>query len=141
MARSRRYEFKKSTMREAFARSGGFCEAVGVAYGLKPGQRCNTPLDGKRKEYDHYPLPATMEGSEVLDNCVVCCVQCHKHKTATLDIPVQAKTKRVSDKRLNITRQKPQWPGQRLGSGNNQRRATTAIPPKFPGDILARKVQ
>ncbi|WP_131798193.1 HNH endonuclease [Devosia elaeis] len=139
MARSRRYEFKKSTMREAFARSGGFCEAVGVAYGLQPGQRCNTPLDGKRKEYDHYPLPATMEESDVLENCVVCCVPCHKHKTATLDIPVQAKTKRVSDKAKNIGRQKHQWATQRLGSGNNQRRATTPPKPKFEGDIMARR--
>ena len=100
MARSRRYEFAKPTMREALARSGGRCEARGVAYGLDPGQRCNAVL--VRKEFDHYPLPATMEDSDTLDNCVVCCPTCHKHKTRTLDIPVQAKTKRVSDKHLGI---------------------------------------
>lgn len=140
MARSRRYEFKKSTMREAYARSGGFCEAVGVAYGLEAGQRCNAPLDGKRKDYDHYPLPATMEGSDVLSNCVVCCVQCHKHKTATLDIPVQAKTKRVSDKHLGI-RKAPTMRSAGFAKAPKQGRATAPFTPKFPGDVLARKAQ
>ena len=104
MTRSRRYEFSKPVMREADKRSGGRCEAVGVAYGLEPGQRCNAIL--VRKEFDHYPLPATMEGSDTLANCVVCCPTCHGHKTRTLDIPVQAKTKRVSDKHLGITKPK-----------------------------------
>lgn len=104
MARSRRYEFNTQTRRDAFDRSGGRCEAVGVAYGLEPGQRCNAVL--VRKEFDHYPLPATMEDSDTLENCVVCCPTCHKHKTRTLDIPVQAKTKRVSDKHKGIVRPK-----------------------------------
>lgn len=104
MARSRRYEFSKTVMREALARSEGRCEAVGAAYGLKPGERCNAVL--VRKEFDHYPLPATMEDSDTLDNCVVCCPACHKHKTKTLDIPVQAKTKRVSDKHNGIVKPK-----------------------------------
>lgn len=100
MTRSRRYEFSKSIMREALARSGGRCEARGVAYGLERGQRCDAVL--KAKEFDHYPLPATMEGSDTLENCVVCCPTCHGYKTRTLDIPIQAKTKRVSDKHLGI---------------------------------------
>lgn len=104
MARSRRYEFSKEVKRQANSRSGGRCEAVGVAYGLPPGQRCNSVL--VRKEFDHYPLPATMEESDVLENCVVCCPTCHKHKTRTLDIPVQAKTKRVSDKANGIVKPK-----------------------------------
>lgn len=113
MARSRRYEFSKPILREADKRSGGRCEAVGVAYGLEPGQRCNAVL--VRKEFDHYPLPATMEGSDTLENCVVCCPTCHGHKTSTLDIPVQAKTKRVSDKYRGITKPKGTIPNRPFG--------------------------
>jgi len=115
--RSRRYEFSKQVMREALARSGGRCEAVGIAYGLERGQRCNAVFKGGVKEFDHYPLPATMEGSDTLENCVVCCPTCHKHKTRTLDIPVQAKTKRVSDKHLGIRRTKPKSPFKRKMDG------------------------
>ena len=113
MARSRRYEFPKPVMRDALARSEGRCEAVGVAYGLEPGQRCNAVL--VRKEFDHYPLPATMEGSDTLGNCVVCCPTCHGHKTRTLDIPIQAKTKRVSDKHNGIVRPKGSIPNRPWG--------------------------
>jgi 5-methylcytosine-specific restriction protein A len=137
MARSKRYEFSKATMRAANARADGRCEAVGVAYGLERGQRCNAVL--KAKEFDHYPLPATMEGSDTLENCVVCCPACHKHKTRTLDIPVQAKTKRVSDKHLGISRPKHQWGSRPLGTGNQQRKASTPRSPKFEGDIMARR--
>jgi hypothetical protein len=102
MARSRRYEFSTATKRLAEARAAGRCEARGVAYGLDPSQTCNAPFKASAKEFDHYPLPATMEGSDTLENCVVCCPDCHDHKTRTLDIPVQAKSKRVSDKHLGI---------------------------------------
>lgn len=102
MPRSRRYEFTKPVKRDALARSGGRCEAVGVVYGLKPGERCNAPFKAGAKEFDHYPVPATEEGSDALENCVVCCPACHAHKTRTFDIPVQAKTKRVSDKHDGI---------------------------------------
>lgn len=106
MARSKRYEFSKEVKRQANARSGGRCEAVGVAYGLEPGQRCNAPFKAGAKEFDHYPLPATMEDSDTLENCMVCCPDCHGHKTRTLDIPVQAKTKRVSDKASGVVKPK-----------------------------------
>ncbi len=87
--------------REARKRSGGFCEAVGAVYGLEPGQRCNAPLS-HGVEFDHYPVPATERDSDGLENCVSVCKVCHSHKTRTFDIPVQAKTKRVSDKHLGI---------------------------------------
>lgn len=136
MARSRRYEFSKGVMREALARSGGRCEAMGVAYGLEPGRRCNAVL--VRKEFDHYPLPATMEDSDTLENCVVCCPTCHGHKTRTLDIPVQAKTKRVSD-RANGIRKAPTMRGAGFPASPRQSKASTPIKPKFEGDILARR--
>ena len=97
-----RHNFSAKVKRQARERSGGFCEAVGSVYGLKPGQRCNASLDGKRVEIDHYPVPATDEGSDVLENAVACCVKCHARKTATYDVPMQAKNKRVSDKHLGI---------------------------------------
>lgn len=102
MARSVRYEFGKAVKREANARSGGHCEAVGTVYGLEPGQRCNAPFKAGKKEFDHYPEPATEKGSDTLENCVVCCPKCHGFKTAKFDIPVQAKVKRTSDKHEGI---------------------------------------
>jgi hypothetical protein len=98
-----RYEFSKPVKREALKRSGGFCEAVGKAYGLPSGQRCNAPLS-HGVEFDHYPVPATERDSDSLDNCVACCKTCHAFKTRTLDIPVQAKTKRVSDKHTGVAK-------------------------------------
>jgi 5-methylcytosine-specific restriction protein A len=139
MARSVRYEFGKQVRRDANARSEGRCEAVGTVYGLEPGQRCNAVFKGRAKEFDHYPVPATEKGSDTLENCVVCCPKCHRHKTATFDIPGQAAAKRISDKHQGISRPKHQWSTQRLGSGNHQRRASSPIAPKFEGDVLARK--
>lgn len=121
-----RHNFSSKVKRQARERSGGFCEAVGTVYGLKVNQRCNAPLDGKRVEIDHYPIPATDEGSDVLENAVACCVACHKHKTGTYDIPMQAKGKRVSDKHRGI-RPASKWASRPLGTGNHQRRATSPI--------------
>jgi 5-methylcytosine-specific restriction enzyme A len=106
--RSKRYEFGKDVKREADKRAGGRCEATGWVYGLEPGQRCNAPFKGGKKEFDHYPLPATMEDSDTLDNCVVCCPACHSRKTAKFDIPSQAKAKRVNDKHTGIVKPKGQ---------------------------------
>lgn len=96
-----RYEFGKPVKRLAVARAKSRCEAVGEVYGLPAGERCNADL-GRGFEIDHYPVPATERDSDVLENAVVCCRQCHGYKTRTFDIPVQAKTKRVSDKHLGI---------------------------------------
>lgn len=103
MARSRRYEFSKQTKREALQRSGKLCEAIGPVYGLPPGQRCSVPLDGG-VEFDHYPAPATDKGSDTIENCVATCKTCHRFKTSSYDVPMQAKGKRVSDKHLGIRR-------------------------------------
>ena len=86
---AKRYEFPARVKRAARERSEGRCEAVGEVYGLEPGQRCNAPLDGKRVEIDHYPLPATDKGSDVLENAVACCAQPQRSATKPL-------TKRVN---------------------------------------------
>lgn len=91
-----RYNFSQKVKKAAKERSGGFCEAVGAVYGLEPGQRCNAPLAGKRVEIDHYPIPATDEGSDTLENAVTCCTDCHGFKTRSYDIPMQAKGKRIA---------------------------------------------
>lgn len=127
MTRSRRYEFTKSVMREALARSGGRCEATGEVYGLDAGHRCYALFKGGLKEFDHYPLPATVEGSDTVDNCVVCCPEHHAFKTATFDIPVQAKAKRVSDKHNGIAGKRSTWGTRPLGTGNRQHTATSPI--------------
>lgn len=89
-----RLEFSKSTRKAALIRSGGICEAMGVVYGLEPGERCTASL-AYGVEYDHYPLSALDEASNGLENCVACCPAHHKHKTRTYDIPMQAKGKRI----------------------------------------------
>jgi 5-methylcytosine-specific restriction protein A len=91
-----RHNFSQATKKAAKARAGGYCEASGPVYGLEPGQRCNALLKGKRVEIDHYPIPATDEGSDVLSNAVTCCTDCHSFKTRTYDIPMQAKGKRLA---------------------------------------------
>jgi len=108
-----RHNFSPKTKRIARERSGGFCEAEGAVYGLEPGQRCNAPLAGKRVEIDHYPIPATDEGSDVLENAVTCCTDCHGFKTRSYDIPMQAKGKRVSDRNLGLS-QPGGLPGARI---------------------------
>lgn len=125
MARSRRYEFSKQTKREALQRSGKLCEAVGPVYGLPPGQRCNAPLDGG-VEFDHYPAPATDKGSDTLENCVATCKTCHRFKTSSYDVPMQAKGKRVSDKHLGI-RRPSQFTSAGFRKAEPQRSATRKI--------------
>lgn len=120
-----RHEFSKATKREAVKRAQGHCEAVGPLYGLDPGQRCDGDL-GRGFEIDHYPIPATDEGSDTLGNAVVCCRACHRFKTSTYDVPMQAKSKRVSDKHIGI-RPPSRWPSRPMGKGYRQHTATSPI--------------
>jgi 5-methylcytosine-specific restriction endonuclease McrA len=88
-----RYEFGAKVRRQALERSGNVCEASGVVYGLPSDTRCTVPLG--KVEFDHWPVAADVEGSNVLENCVACCPACHARKTRTYDIPMQAKSKRI----------------------------------------------
>lgn len=125
MARSRRYEFSKQTKREALRRSEGRCEAVGEVYGLEAGKRCNAPLS-HGVEFDHYPLPATGKGSDTIENCVSACKTCHRFKTSSFDVPMQAKSKRVSDKHLGI-RPAPSFQSRGFERRSPQKSATRPI--------------
>lgn len=104
-----RHEFSKQTKRAALERSGGFCEAIGSWYGLQDGQRCNVPL-GKGVQFDHIHS-AENGGDNSLENCCACCVSCHAQKTAKVDIPRAAKTKRMSDKAKGIKKSSRPMPG------------------------------
>ena len=137
--RAKRYEFPTSVRRDAVRRAQGRCEAVGPLYGLDAGQRCNGDL-GRGFEIDHYRLAATEEGSDTLDNAVVCCSVCHRQKTSHYDVPAQAKSKRVSDKHLGI-RKAPSMRGAGFRHAAPQHKATSPITPKFDGDIRARKAR
>ncbi len=123
-----RHEFSTKVRREARARSGGFCEAVGVVYGLEPGHRCNAPLPPV--EFDHYPIPATERDSTGLENCVACCPTCHRWKTDHFDIPAHAKVKRVSDRHSGI-RPASKWQSQGFRKSAPQRSATRPLAPKI----------
>jgi 5-methylcytosine-specific restriction protein A len=117
-----RHNFSQAVKKAAKARSGGYCEASGSVYGLEPGQRCNAPLAGKRVEIDHYPIPATDEGSDVLENAVACCTDCHGFKTSTYDIPMQAKGKRIALRHEGIR------PASKLQSRGFERRSEKYSP-------------
>ncbi|MFC6487311.1 HNH endonuclease signature motif containing protein [Nitratireductor sp. GCM10026969] len=102
-----RREFTKPIKRQALKRSGGFCEAVGEWYGLKPGQRCNANLS-YGVQFDHIDLDANSKDNS-LGNCAAVCLRCHDHKTRTRDIPVASKTLRQQDKALGIKKQSRGW--------------------------------
>jgi len=95
-----RREFPITVRREAVKRSGMKCEAIGSDYGLEPGWRCNGEL-GSGFDFDHI-IPDSIGGEPTLVNCAVVCKRCHGIKTATLDTPRAAKTKRQADKALGI---------------------------------------
>lgn len=113
-----RHNFSKAVIRAAKARAGARCEAVGTVYGLAPGTRCTTLLWPSETEVDHYPLPAHAEGSDGIENAVVCCKTCHSYKTRKFDIPYEAKRKRIANKAAGIVTRKKrpipshkaQWP-------------------------------
>jgi hypothetical protein len=120
-----RHEFSKPTKRESLKRSGGLCEAIGTVYGLDPGQRCNSPLS-HGVEFDHYPIAATERDSDGLENCVAVCRTCHRHKTSTFDVPMQAKSKRVQD-RHNGIRSTPKIQSAGFSKRPRQRSASSPV--------------
>ena len=100
-----RTEFSRKTKREALERSGYRCEATGVDYGFKPGQRCNCSLS-LGVQFDHI-IPDQLSGLNDLDNCQALCVACHKIKTKS-DIQRIRKSDRQRDKNTRVIRPKGQ---------------------------------
>jgi len=112
----RREEFSKDVKRAALRRSKGKCEAKGAAYGFPRGVRCNANL-AYGVEYDHFPVRAADGGSGELSNCAAVCIRCHRWKTAKVDIPQIAKSKRLFERRWNLSTASPRpVPGSRKSS-------------------------
>ena len=103
--------FSKPVKREALARSGLRCEAVGPMYGLPEGVRCNANL-GAGFDFDHIVLWADSRDSS-LDNVAVVCRPCHRAKTEKHDTPRAAKTQRMQDKANGIRSERAVIPGSR----------------------------
>lgn len=116
-----RTEFTKRTMREAWTRCGKRCEGL-----LSSGERCNADLEHKPKHFDHV-IPDAIGGPNDLQNCQVLCVPCHKDKTAKIDVPVIAKTKRVADKYQGIPSRGPKLRSRGFPKAPPQRTATRPI--------------
>lgn len=120
-----RKEFTKTIKRAAALRSEGRCE------------NCGIKLAFGSFHYDH-DLPDFLGGEPTLENCRVLCIACHKAKTRETDTPRIVKSRGQRDMALNI-----KGPSRLSGAGFRksapQKRATTPSPPKFEGDIRARR--
>lgn len=82
-----RAEFTKSTKAAAFLRANGRCEC-GCGSRVTPGE----------VQYDHWPVPAALGGSNEVSNCRVLRTKCHRQITATKDVPAISKSARIADK-------------------------------------------
>jgi 5-methylcytosine-specific restriction protein A len=122
-----RREFSKTVKRDAAARCGGKCEA------------CGKRLRFGDYHYDH-DLPDFLGGEPTLENCRVLCIVCHKAKTRKFDTPRIVKSRGQRDMALNI-KASSRLAGAGFRKVPPQHRATSPSPPKFEGDILARKEQ
>jgi 5-methylcytosine-specific restriction enzyme A len=91
-----RREFSKPVKRKALRRANKRCEANGCG-----------ALFGVKFHFDH-DIADGLGGEPTLENCKVLCHVCHNEKTRKHDVPLIAKTKRISDKHSGIstTRQK-----------------------------------
>lgn len=81
--------FSKATMREAYARCKGHCEA------------CTAELRPGHIHYDH-TIPWALIADSSARNCSVLCVTCHRNKSSIVDIPIIAKMKRIADSYVGI---------------------------------------
>jgi 5-methylcytosine-specific restriction endonuclease McrA len=91
-----RSEFTNKTKKSAFERCGGLCELCGWTI--------------HNAEYDHYPVPAALGGSNDLSNCRCLCRKCHRRITAEKDVPSIARTRRIREKRAGLRRSRRPFP-------------------------------
>lgn len=89
-----RREFSRAVRAAAFERARGCCENIDA-----DGERCGKKLFPGDIHYDHV-IADSIGGEPTLDNCAVLCRAHHAVKTATLDTPRAAKTKRIRDKHI-----------------------------------------
>jgi 5-methylcytosine-specific restriction endonuclease McrA len=97
---SEQYKFRKAVFKANIQTVDGtpvlVCYICG--YHIKPGR-------GEAWEADHV-IALALGGVEGRP----CCKACHKHKTATQDVPAIAKSKRSSDRHYGIKRKGGGWP-------------------------------
>lgn len=86
-----RLEFPQKVKAQAFVRAAGKCE----------GPNCGARLTLGKVEYDH-DLACDLGGDNSLENCVVLCTPCHKAKTATHDMPLISKGRRIRKREIGI---------------------------------------
>jgi 5-methylcytosine-specific restriction enzyme A len=91
---SNRAEFSKATKLAAFERCKGRCEC-GCGFKIIGGV-----------EYDHYPVPASLGGSNDLSNCRVLMKKHHRQITAEVDQPALSKSQRIYEKRAGVRKPK-----------------------------------
>lgn len=83
-------KFTLTTKLAANKRAGGFCEMCGKQF-----------KTGEAREYDHRNADYFSQDNS-LENCVIACVQCHRQKTSTADIPAIAKSRRIRAREAGI---------------------------------------
>lgn len=91
-----RREFPRSVKVAAFQRADGHCEG------------CSAFLYAGKYHYDHI-IADSIGGEPTLDNCAVLCTACHGAKTAKIDTPRAAKTKRQQAAFIGASRPKGNW--------------------------------
>ncbi len=115
-----RREFSKEVKRLALKRADKQCErpSCGALFGVK-------------FHFDH-DIADGLGGEPTLENCKVLCHVCHAEKTTKHDIPLIAKTKRISDKHNGITRDRPKMRSQGFRKSPPQGTATRPIKKWMP---------
>jgi hypothetical protein len=126
-----RNNFTKATQREAFTRSKGICECHRLARAGVPGfsvDGCGVQLGIGNTFYEHVN-PDALSKDNSLDNAAALSRTCWKQKTATYDLPVIARTKRIEDDARGI---KDPWK-QKLPGGR-----TSFLKKKLNGQVVIR---
>jgi hypothetical protein len=123
----KRAEFSQKTKKQALARSGMQCEAIGSMYGLPDGKRCESSLSAG-VEFDHVVLDANSKDNS-LENCAASCIRCHRWKTTNHDIPMAARTVRMMEKNIGLKRPKQSIQSAPFAkSPKPERQAKTTLP-------------
>ena len=94
----RRLEFTAATKREAFARSAGICECHRIPWLNRP-DGCGLKLVAGAIFYEHV-IQDAIRHDNALSNCAVLSRTCWKEKTARVDLPTIAKSRRTFAKHI-----------------------------------------
>lgn len=93
-----RLNFTAATKREAYARSCGICECHRVPWLRRP-RGCGVRLVAGAIRYEHI-IQDAIRPDNSLGNAAVLTKTCWLEKTARIDLPTIAKTKRIGDRHI-----------------------------------------